>query len=281
MGAAAIAGEERKGTIGLLMANPKSRTSVLALEDAALMVLSVLGDGGHVGVCGGSRRATLDIDVGDLDVFAINVHMLAIVLFNGMLALAIGAATGNRGAALGVTIAVLVVGFLGTGLLPMLEWGEDWVKIFPWYYFAGSEPLYNGVDWEHIAILLGASALFAVAAVVGVNRRDFKGQSVGVTMIDRLRAIPATKKLADASRVARASRRSGSRRPPSTSSCCCWYAPTCSSSGRSWAGSAPPSRRRPSRSSTSFPRVWESSSSSSAEEISRRPRDSSRSSRSA
>jgi ABC-2 type transport system permease protein len=197
MGAAAIAGEERKGTIGLLMANPKSRTTVLLSKMAALIVLSVLAAVG-MWIFAVVTPTALGVDVGDLDVLAINTHMLAITLFNGLLALAVGAATGNRGAALGVTIAVLVIGFFGTGLLPMLEWGEDWVRIFPWYYFAGSEPLYNGVDWEHIAVLLGASAVFAVAAVVGINRRDLKGQSVGVTMIDRLRAIPATKKLADA-----------------------------------------------------------------------------------
>jgi ABC-2 type transport system permease protein len=197
MGAAAIAGEERKGTIGLLMANPKSRTHVLLSKMAALVVLSVLATAG-MWAFAEFTPALVDISIGDLDIFAINVHMLAIVLFNGMLALAIGAATGNRGAALGVTIGVLVIGFFGAGLLPMLEWGEDWVKIFPWYYFMGSEPLYEGVDWEHIAILGGASVLFGIAAVIGVNRRDFKSQSVGVTMIDRLRAIPATKKLADA-----------------------------------------------------------------------------------
>jgi ABC-2 type transport system permease protein len=197
MGAAAIAGEERKGTIGLLMANPKSRTSVLLSKMGALVVLSVLATAGMWALAV-ATPAAMGVGVGDLNVFAINVHMLAIVLFNGLLALAIGSATGNRGAALGVTVFVLVVGFLGAGLLPMLEWGEDWVKVFPWYYFNGSEPLYNGVDWEHIAILGGASLVFAVAAIVGINRRDFKGQSVGTTMIDRLRAIPVTKKLADA-----------------------------------------------------------------------------------
>ena len=188
----------------------------------------------------------LDIDIGDLDVFAINVHMLAIVLFNGLLALAIGAATGNRGAALGVTIAVLVIGFLGAGLLPMLEWGKDWVKIFPWYYFNGSEPLYNGVDWEHIAILGRCIAPCSLSwPSSGVNRRDLKGQSVGTTMIDRLRAIPMTKKLADALRR-RGARlvhlvQDGLRVPVHAAA---RLPATCSSSGRSWAGSTPPSRPR-------------------------------------
>ena len=42
MGAGAIAGEERNGTIGLLLANPKSRTEVLLAKAAALVTLSAL-----------------------------------------------------------------------------------------------------------------------------------------------------------------------------------------------------------------------------------------------
>ncbi len=96
-----------------------------------------------------------------------------------------------------MTVGVLVVGFLGAGLMPLIEGGEDWLEAFPWYYFNGSEPLNNGVHWGHVSVLLGAAVAFAVIAVVGVNRRDLKGQSVGVTLVDRLREIPLTKKVAD------------------------------------------------------------------------------------
>jgi len=196
MGAASIAGEERKGTIGLLLVNPKSRTHVLISKIAALVLLCIFATialgGFSIGIA-----AALDIQLGDLDVIALSVHMLASSLFYGLLATAISAATGNRGTATGVTAGVLVVGFLGAGLLPLLENGDDWVKVFPWYYFNGSEPLNNGIDWVHVGILLGLAALFAGVAVVGLNRRDLRGQSVGVKMIDRLRAYPLTRKLAD------------------------------------------------------------------------------------
>jgi ABC-2 type transport system permease protein len=196
MGAAAIAGEEARGTIGILMANPKSRTNVLVSKMLALIALAVVATAGMWVFAAVTPRA-LGIGIGDLDVLAINVHMLAIVLFNGLLALAIGASTGNRGAAIGVTVGLLVIGFLGAGLLPLYDWGKSWAKIFPWYYFNGSQPLYNGVDWAHIAILGGASVVFAAISVAGFGRRDLKSQSVGTTMIDRLRANPMTKRLAD------------------------------------------------------------------------------------
>ncbi|MBN2405943.1 MAG: ABC transporter permease subunit [Coriobacteriia bacterium] len=196
MGAASIAGEERKGTLGLLLANPRSRTHVYVSKVAALVVLTIFATAVMWAISIGTA-SMMDIALGDLDVMALNVHMLASTLFYGLLAVAIGAATGKRGAASGISTGVLAVGFLGAGLLPLIEGGEKWAKLFPWYYFNGSEPLYNGIEWGHIALLVGAAAVFAVVGLIGLLRRDLKGQSVGVTIIDRLRENPMTKKIAD------------------------------------------------------------------------------------
>ena len=43
MGAASIAGEERKGTMGLLLGNPKSRTHILVSKAANIVLLTALG----------------------------------------------------------------------------------------------------------------------------------------------------------------------------------------------------------------------------------------------
>ncbi len=43
MGAGYIAGEERRGTIGMLLASPRSRTQVLVAKGAAMLALLVLG----------------------------------------------------------------------------------------------------------------------------------------------------------------------------------------------------------------------------------------------
>lgn len=196
MGAASIAGEERQGTLGLLLASPKSRSSVFVSKVLALVLLSAVATLAMWAITAGTA-SMLDIALGDLDLGALSAHMVASTVFYGLLAVAISAATGRRGAALGASTGVLVVGFLGAGLLPLIDGGEEWVKLFPWHYFAGSEPLYNGIDWGHVGLLLGASAIFALVGLVGFLRRDLKGQSTGVTMIDRLRQNPITKKVAD------------------------------------------------------------------------------------
>ncbi len=194
MGASSIAGEERDGTIGLLLGNPKSRTHVLVSKAGAMVLLaasSVLIMWAVVYPV----AALLDVEIGGLDVGALSLHMFVNVLFYGFLATAISAWTGNRGAAAGVTTAVLVLSFFAVGLLPLIEDLKDLVKAFPWYYFDGSEPVYNGVHWGHLGVLLAGAVVFGIIAVIGVNRRDLKGQSVGVTLIDRLRGNPLTRKV--------------------------------------------------------------------------------------
>jgi ABC-2 type transport system permease protein len=86
---------------------------------------------------------------------------------------------------------------LAAGLLPFIEGLENFAKVFPWYYFDGSNPVVNGVEYGHIGVLVAASVVFGVVAFVGVNRRDLKAQAVGLTLIDRLRANPMTQKVMD------------------------------------------------------------------------------------
>jgi ABC-2 type transport system permease protein len=196
MGSASIAGEERKGTLGLLLGNPTSRTRVLVAKAGSLVVLTGLG---AVVLWGAGRLAPLmlDVSVAGMQVGAFVFHMFVISVFFGFLALAIGAWTGSSGLAAGVTSGIMFISFVAEGLLPLVEGLENVAKAFPWYYFTGSQPVLNGIDWGHIGVLLAASAVFAVAAVVGVNRRDLRDQSVGVTMTDRLRSNPMTHTVVD------------------------------------------------------------------------------------
>ncbi len=191
MGAAAIAGEERDGTLGLLLGNPRTRMHVVVAKALSLLVFTALTVA-LLAVATLLMAGWLDVSLGELDVPALAVHLFSYCVFIGFLALLVGAWTGNRGAALGVSIGLMVVSFLGVGLLPLIEGGEDWVKLLPGHYFDGSRPLYNGINWSDIGVLLGASAVFGAGAIFGVNRRDLKGQSVGVTIMDRIRSNPVT-----------------------------------------------------------------------------------------
>jgi ABC-2 type transport system permease protein len=213
MGSASIAGEEKNGTMGLLLGNPKSRTHVLVAKAANVILLTAVG-------ClllflgGVAVPAMLSVDITGIHVGALTLHIFMIAVFHGFLALAVGAWTGKGSLASGVTVAVMVISFFAVGILPLIESLESGVKAFPWYYFSGSQPHLNGVSWGHLAVLLTGIVLFAAAAVVGVNRRDLRSRDGGVGLVDRLRAHPLTQKvvnrLAGSTRVSRISMKTAS-----------------------------------------------------------------------
>ena len=189
MGSAAIAGEERNGTMNVLLANPRSRTHVLLSKALALVLLTGLAVAA-IWITVHPIAALLSVEIGGLNVEALALHLYVNAVFYGMLALTIGAATGNRDTATGATSGILVLSFFAVGLLPLVERLEGLRKAFPWYYFDGSEPVYNGIAWGHLAVLLVASAALLVVAVVGFNRRDLRSQSVGASLLDRVRGNP-------------------------------------------------------------------------------------------
>ncbi len=196
LGSGSIAGEEREGTIGLLLGNPKSRTHVLVSKAVSMILLTGFG-ALLLWAAGRIAPVLLDVSVTGMRIEALIVHIFMASVFFGFLALAIGAWTGSRGMASGVSAGVLALSFVAVGLFPLIDGWENVAKAFPWYYLAGSLPLNNGLGWSHLGVLGGGSALLAALAVLGVNRRDLKAQTVGVSLVDRLRANPMTQKVFD------------------------------------------------------------------------------------
>ncbi|MFV1971716.1 MAG: ABC transporter permease subunit, partial [Acidimicrobiia bacterium] len=146
MGAASIAGEERRGTIGLLLGNPKSRTSVLVSKTTSMVALTAAGSLFLWGV-GLVVPVMLEVSITGMHVGALIFHIFAISLFFGFLAMAIGASTGSPGLASGVSAGIMFISFIGAGLFPVVEGWENAAKAFPWYYFNSSQPVNNGVGW--------------------------------------------------------------------------------------------------------------------------------------
>lgn len=194
MGAAAVAGEERKGTFGILLGNPKSRQNVVASKAAAMVVLVAVG-AVLSGVGSLAVARAFDTDTTGLHMTAAMVHVAAISLFFGFLALFLGSWTGNASVASGTSTGVLLISFLAAGLLPLIEDLADLAKAFPWYYFNGSQPLRNGIDWGHLAVLGVGCLVFGGAALVGVARRDLKVGAPSGLLMSRLREHPKVRRL--------------------------------------------------------------------------------------
>lgn len=170
-GAAAIAGEEEKGTIELLLAAPLRRRR-LVLEKLGALTASILllGLVTWLGLWVGALAVGMEISAGRLAGATASLVLLALVY--ATLALLLGALTGNRGLVLGVTATAALAAYVLDGLAALVDLFETLQPLSPFYYYRDAEPLRNGIDPVHALVLLAIAALFAALAPAAFERRD-------------------------------------------------------------------------------------------------------------
>jgi ABC-2 type transport system permease protein len=170
-GVAAVAGEERAQTAELLLAQPVTRRH-LVLAKAGVLVVDVLLTTGLF--LGGflAASAMIGTDISVEHAVAAGVHLAALGVAFGMIALAVSAATGSVTTSMAVAAGLAVAADLAASLLPLVGSVAGLAKVSPWYYYNGSRPLANGVDGLHVFVLAGVAAMGFGAAVIAVDRRD-------------------------------------------------------------------------------------------------------------
>jgi len=170
-GAGAIAGEEENRTLDLLLANPVSRTRV-ALEKASAMVIGLVLLGAILWVATYLPGLAVDMDLDPLKLVAVVASACLFGFFMGGFALMVGGSSGSRGLAIGLGAALGVTAYLVNSLAPLVD-GLDWLqKLSPFFYYYDADPLRNGLDPVHAAVLGVGGLLFVVVAVFGFRRRD-------------------------------------------------------------------------------------------------------------
>lgn len=172
-GASAVAGEEERGTLSVLMAQPVSRRQVLAAKGlgllGGLLVPTVVF--GAAALLASTWFGT-GLTVGHLA--ATCVHLVALAAFFGTLALAAGGLTGAPGPAAMFAGAVAALAYVSDSMLPLA--GLDGLARFsPWHYYSSSAPLANGLDASHLLVLLALTGIAAAVAFLGFERRDLRG----------------------------------------------------------------------------------------------------------
>lgn len=170
-GARAIAGEEERGTLELLLATPVTRRSVVLQKFAAMTVaLGALAALLYVGLIALGRPVGLTVS--PVDLLAATVHQYAFGLGFGAIALAVGCLKGRKSLAIGLTTSIAVVAFLLNGLAPLSD-ATEWMQLLsPFYYANGSIPLRNGFAFDHLVVLVAIVVVAVVVAVRGFERRD-------------------------------------------------------------------------------------------------------------
>jgi ABC-2 type transport system permease protein len=170
-GAGAIAGEEERGTLDMLLATPVSRRRV-ALHKLAAMCVEVVGLGFvlWVSLWVGSLAIDMGLSAGNLAAASAVCVLLAIAY--GAVAFMLGAGTGRKGVAIGVTVAAAVAGYLVNSLAGLVGALEGPQKLSPFYHYAVGDPLRQGLDLPHGLFLLAVAAGAAAAGIVLFDRRD-------------------------------------------------------------------------------------------------------------
>lgn len=169
-GASCIAGQDEDGSLALITTLPLRRHTITANKVAALF-LQALPVPIVAGLCVLiGPRFDLSIDTGALLGTTVGICLLGTVF--GTLALLVGAVTGSRGTALGITSAAAATAYLVNSLAPLIDWLRPARYASPFFYAVGDHQLEHGEPLAWIGVLAGTTVLFAFAAALAFNRLD-------------------------------------------------------------------------------------------------------------
>jgi ABC-2 type transport system permease protein len=167
-----IGGDETAGTLELLMGNPISRVRI-ALERsgaviAELAVVSAVAGFGLVALAP-LTGLTSGLSVERILESALATGLMALTF--AAFAFAVGAASGSRGAAIGVSTAFAAGLFMIEGLAEPVKLLRLLREVSPWHWLLGTDPIRNGLLWQSWVLPVTISvALIIVGSLVFVRR---------------------------------------------------------------------------------------------------------------
>ena len=171
LGTSWLAGEERRGSLEVLLSHPVRRSTMLLQKFAAMVSgTAALAVVVFVGTLAGI--VAVDIDISLLNVMQAYIGLTLLGVTFGALALFVGAWTGKPSATIGVGGAVGIVGYVANNFGPIVD-GMEWSQyLSPLYYFIGGDPMVNGLNPAHSGVLIGACVVLVGAASYLFERRD-------------------------------------------------------------------------------------------------------------
>ncbi|GII33619.1 ABC transporter permease subunit [Planotetraspora mira] len=171
LGTRAIAVPEEEGTLELTMTLPIDRRR-LVLERWAAFALSLLAVALVTMVLVLALAAVGGLKVPAGNIVAAHAGLFLIALFFGTLALGLGAATGKRALALAVGGGYAVGGYVIETLGKSVD-AISWLRwVSPFHYYLDGRPVFQGWPVGDYLVLLGATAVLAMTAMLAFERRD-------------------------------------------------------------------------------------------------------------
>jgi ABC-2 type transport system permease protein len=171
-GAASLAGQDEDGTLSLLATLPLSRRRI-ALQKAATMVLQAMPVSLATVLCVLAGHG-FDLTVDITGIIGVTVGSLLLGVDFGAIAMLVGAATGSRGTALGVTSALAATAYLLSSLAPVVSWLHPARFASLFFYAVGDGQLSHGLSLAWAGILIGVAALAITGCLLAFDRLDIR-----------------------------------------------------------------------------------------------------------
>ncbi len=175
-GANMTRGEEERGSLDLLLAEPISRTRALVEKIGAFAVaLLIIGFFIAIGALLGAASIKTPVSVGDALLAGLNISL--VTFFFGMLALFISQFTRTGGSAAGWAGGLMALSFVVDGIGRAINNAEWLRRLSPLYYYDLSKPLIPGYGTNAGAmiVLLALGVILAVVSVPLFAQRDLGG----------------------------------------------------------------------------------------------------------
>lgn len=164
-------GDEDRGTLENLLAQPVSRSQVFWQKFAAGSLILALGCLCiFFAVIASFPLINGSMNLVNLAAACFGCWLISMVF--GGLAYAFGMATGKRALTVGVASGLAFFTYLISSLAPAVDKLKDAVKFTPFYYYNTPGIALDGLRWRNVGLLLGIVLAMVITAVVIFKQRD-------------------------------------------------------------------------------------------------------------
>ncbi len=169
-GASCVAGQDEEGTLATVATLPIRRRRItvekvvaLGVQAAAIVVVTTAALAlGHF----------FDLTVSAVHLWGTSLGVLLLGIDLGLIALAVGAATGRRGTALGVASGIAAVSYLISSMAPVVGWIRPIRFASLFYWSVGNNQLTSGLSAGDLIVLVVTGLVLAGLSSVAFERLD-------------------------------------------------------------------------------------------------------------
>jgi beta-exotoxin I transport system permease protein len=169
-GAASLAGQDEDGTLGLLAVLPVRRTAIVTQKTAAMAAQAAALAITVAALVITGRSFQLDVTIASIGSVSAAIFLMGLDF--GLVAMAAGALTGRRGAAIGTGTALAAASYLVSSLAPVVSWIQPARYASLFYWSVGNSQINHGVSPAGYAVLITTGVCAFIATALAFHRLD-------------------------------------------------------------------------------------------------------------